>query len=156
MCELSNGNLYTHWSEKSKTNGYDDLMWNIYVEQEIPLKYDFDMGRNTVRSIWVCSNIVEQTDLGHDLHLPLLRIIPSDSIYESHSTHTFVVPHYKKVGPPRIETIKIWLLEEVSVSNFQSYSIAKPFTFNQHERSEFVPLVINGDVIARLEFIKNA
>ena len=145
--------IYTRIGVKnSHTNGYDDLMWNIYVDQDIPLKHQADIWRNTVKSIWICSNIVEQTCLADESQFPLLRIIPSDSTHDSHSIHSFIIPHYKKVLYPHIETIKIWLLEHVS--NIRTYDVHKPFTY--HEHSEFIPLVINGEVIVRLEFIKNA
>ena len=148
------GDTYTHWSKDSQVNGYEDLMWNIYVEQDIPLKHQSDIWRNTVKSIWVCSNIVEQTTFGHDYQLPLLRIIPAESVNDSHAVHTFIVPHYKKVKYPRIETIKIWLLEQVS--NIRSYAPNKVFTYDTHERSEFIPLIIIGEIIVQLDFVKNA
>ena len=105
---------FIHWSKNSHVTGYGSMRWKVYDDQDIPLNHQSDIWRNNVKSIWVCCDIVEQTTFGHDNKLPLLRIIPTESLNDSHTVHTFIVPQYKKVLYPRIETIKIWFLEKIS------------------------------------------
>ncbi len=153
--EAREGFLYSKYDGYSKTTSYKFLEWNIYVDQSIPIKYEFDLWRNTIRSIYVCCNIVEQTHLGCNLALPLLRIIPSESIHDTHSTHSFIIPQFKKVLCNQVNQIKIWLMEEVSTI-YELYDVTKPYTFSRNIQTEFKPLTLDGDVIMRLEFIKNA
>jgi hypothetical protein len=111
-------------------DGKNYLSWDVYIDHDITPKYVIDLYRNTMGSIWVCCNIIEQTNLGHDAQLPMLRCIPAESGHGAHTNHCFVDPQYCKVIQSKVECIKIWLLEVES----------------SH------PLVINGDVHVRLEF----
>ena len=147
------GNLYTHWSRGLLiANGYSDLMWNIYVDQDIPFKLQAEIWRNTLKSIWICSNIVDKHVLQMRTNFLSCGTSPDTLDMIPILIHSLIIPHYRKVVYPHIETIKIWLLEHVS--NIRTYDIHKPYTY--HEHNEFIPLVINEEVIVRLEFIKNA
>ena len=126
--------IHKHVSDGYKIQDeYKHKDWYQYIDQDLAVQHSFDMSRNTLKTIWLFCNIVAPTIVGHDTLAPLLRIIPADSIHESHSNHTFINPQFKKSNQIRVDSVKIWLCEEAP-----------------HLR-EFVPLNINGDVHIRLE-----
>jgi hypothetical protein len=129
------GPMYTP-NAQSKYRGAQYIVWHVYIDHDITVGFPIDLSRNTVGSIWVCCNIIEQTNIGHDVQLPLLRCIPSESGHGTHTNHCFVEPQYCKVVQSQVESCKIWLLEEASTDL----------------NVRFDPLNINGDVHVRLEF----
>ncbi len=137
---------------KSPYLGAKHVVWHTYIDHDIKMGFTIDIWRNTVTSIWVCSDIIEPTNLGHDFQLPLLRCIPSESSQTTHANHCFIHTQYLKLIKNRIETIKIWFLEESS--DVPTYE--QPYKINTKKNVKFAPLDINGDVHVRLEFNKNA
>src|SRR5271167_4275270 len=96
--------------------------------------YAPNMNANTLNSIWVMCDIVEHTDCGCSLQLPLLRVVPVGN-NNTHVLHNFGIPQYRRLNTNRISRIKIWLLEELD--------------------DDKIALDIYSDVYIRLEFARD-
>ena len=69
-----------------------------------------DLHRNTLRSMWVFSDIVAD-NLVYNMSVPLLRFMPVDSTSHQISFETFSALMYKPISKSIIQDIRIWFSE---------------------------------------------
>ena len=100
----------------------------------ITAEYFPNMDVETLNAMWIMCSIIESTNMGHYQHIPLLRVIPANVTYQSHSFHNFMVPQFRKIIHNHVDVIKIWTCEDLNGSILDIY----------------------GDVFVRLEFRQNA
>ena len=109
------------------------MVSNRGVEEEgHRVEYSPNMNAQTLNSIWVMCNIVEQTNFGCDQQQPLLRMLPADTKI-GHTTHNFSIEQFKKVNTNRIKEIKIWLAEDADGRPLDIYtSVYLRLEFKKH------------------------
>jgi hypothetical protein len=69
-----------------------------------------NMNLNTMSTVWIMCDVIEMMDnMGDDGHYPVLRAVAGDR----YSGHGFSNPQFRRLTTPRIERIKIRLLEDL-------------------------------------------
>src|SRR5271167_3303372 len=92
------------------------LEWHAFQKarwNSIRAKYVPNMNTQTLNTIWIMCDVVEPTDFGCGKQYPLLRVMPADTM-RNHVSHNFGVTQYKKVNGSRINSIRIWFVEDLS------------------------------------------
>ena len=93
-----------------------------------------NMNAQTVQTIWIMCDCIEDSEIGDRLHLPLLRALPMTQDTQQHSMASFGNLQFKKVIKRNVDCITIRMCEDLQGSI----------------------LDIQGDVFIRLEIQKNA
>jgi hypothetical protein len=78
------------------------------VDDTIHAKYPIPEQMNSIRALYVYSDIVKYQNVG-DSCVPLLRVVPVDNAIQfgEYITRTFTTPHYVPVLKRNINTIEI-------------------------------------------------
>ena len=87
---------------------FQKARWNSIRAAYVP-----NMNAQTLNTIWVMCDVVELTDFGCGKQYPLLRVMPADTM-RNHVSHNFGITQYRKVIGPRINSIRIWFVEDLS------------------------------------------
>ena len=124
----------------NKILGFDEnsiFKWHSNYYERIKAPKLPNLNIKSIQSLWVMCDIVEKMPIGHNLQLPLLRVMPAihtevaTSVERTH--HEFAHVQFSLVNTSNIKTIRIYTWEDL----------------------EGNILDIRGDVYARLEFRQN-
>jgi hypothetical protein len=88
-----------------------------------------DLGRNSMRSMWVFADIVTHSAISNTT-APLLRFMPVDATSHQISYETFGALMFKPISKTYIRDIRIWFSESYTGE----------------------PLILSADSVVRLQF----
>src|SRR5277367_5344745 len=101
------GKYWDNNHSHNTTAKYRKISYNIWEAETTP-----NLKRNTLRSICLFSDIIDSNFVG-DMQMPLMRMLPIDSTTNQIPASFFIIQTYFNVNKINVETIKIWITEQL-------------------------------------------